>query len=1321
MKFTPFAAVTTAAALALTALVAAPAVAADLTPIAAVQGTGDATPILGQTVTVEGVVTGYYGQPSNYRGLYLQTAGSGGAAADATPGASDGVFVYFNAANPAVAVGDLIQVTGVAGENGSQTQVSATTPAAFTIVTAGVGVPEATPLPDTAVGAAREALEGMLVQPTGTYTLASTHELYNFGSLWLTAGPAAVVPTEVADAGSPEAVAIAADNLARRLVVDDGYSIRVDNALHVGEQPYFTKDTVVRLGDTYVAPAKAMILGYGFNLWRLQPQTPLTDASPAEYKPTFTATNPRPASAPVVGGDVQFGSFNVFNYFTTLSSVDGNARGAATAAQFAIQKSKIVAAINGLGADIVALEEVQNSATFGQPVDTALADLVGGLNAAAGAGTWDYVRSPAALSEPGNDAIMTAIIFKPSLAEPVGASFADTDAVWSIARKPVAQTFDIGGRDVTVIANHLKSKSAPAGGGTEPADGQGFFNTERTAQANRLVTFVEGITADPAKGDDVIMLGDFNAYGQEDPVQALTAAGFTDLVPSTTDDQYTYSFNGALGSLDHAFATPSLASAVTGVGVWGINSSEWSDRGYAYPATEAGTPWRASDHDPVVVGVTSAAVPVTIDLLSINDFHGRLEADPAANVAGAAVLAGTVKSYEAANPNTLFVGAGDLIGASTFTSFIADDQPTIDAFNAMGLDASSFGNHEFDKGRADVDDRILEEADWPYLAANIYDTSTGAPAYQQYEIRDMSGVKVAFVGAVTEDLPTLVSPGGISTLDVKPVVTEVNRVADQLSDGDASNDEADVIVLLVHEGAETPALASATNDSKFGRIVTGADANIDMIISGHTHLAYDHEIPIPGTDKVRPVISSGQYGEKYAHTTLTVDGDSHELISATSDILPLPGAAAPDAEVAAIVAAAKADADVLGAVQLGSVTADVLRGKTAAGAESRASESTIGNLIADAQLAAATDLGAQVAIMNPGGIRADLAFAPDGSITFREAATVQPFANTLVTLDLTGAQLKQVLEQQWQPAGAARPFLKLGVSKGLTYTYDPTAASGARIGTVYLNGVAVTPGQVVKVVTNSFLSTGGDNFTAFTSGANKADSGRIDLDAFVDYFDANSPVAPDFAQRAVGVAASAPATGTEYAVGESVTLTLSSLLFSNPGNGGPAAGNATVSLASTLLGSAPIDATLVDTTDESGRATVTFTIPAGISGAQVLTIGGPGGTAVSYPITVAAPVVPPTPVKTATYGAASKLLSFGGQGITYTTRVVAADGSKPVGTVAIYDGSKLVATVPVTTDANGRVTVTLPKLSRGIHLLTARFAGDGYVGSRAFPSLVLVL
>jgi 5'-nucleotidase len=359
--------------------------------------------------------------------------------------------------------------------------------------------------------------------------------------------------------------------------------------------------------------------------------------------------------------------------------------------------------------------------------------------------------------------------------------------------------------------------------------------------------------------------------------------------------------------------------------------------------------------------------------------------------------------------------------------------------------------------------------------------------------------------------------------------------------------------------------------------------------------------------------------------------------------------------------------------------------------------------------------------MNPGGIRTDLLFAssgagdPNGSVNYREAATVQPFANTLTTLDLTGAQLKAVLEQQWQPAGSTRPFLKLGVSEGFSYVYDPTAPAGSHIGAMYLNGALVTPGQTIHVVTNSFLAAGGDAFTAFTQGTNKADSGRIDLDAFVDYIGANSPVTPDFAQRAVGVVLTPPADGVAYEAGESVTASLSSLLFSN---GGPQSGQATVSLGSTTLGSGAIDPTIVDTLDEQGRASVTFTIPDGVFGSQTLTVTGPGGTSVSVPIELAVPV---EPVKTTSHGSVSRLISFGGRNIDYLMRVVAADGTEPVGEVTIYDGRRVLTTAALEMGDDGRLTVRLPRLTRGIHLISAVFEGDGFVDSRTWPSLVIVL
>jgi 5'-nucleotidase len=634
----------------------------------------------------------------------------------------------------------------------------------------------------------------------------------------------------------------------------------------------------------------------------------------------------------------------------------------------------------------------------------------------------------------------------------------------------------------------------------------------------------------------------------------------------------------------------------------------------------------------ISASAAQAADPVAIDIVSINDFHGRLEAGapPTATAptspAGAAVLAGMVDSYRAANPNTAFVAAGDLIGASTFTSFIQQDQPTIDAFNAMGLDASSFGNHEFDLGRTDVDERILPAANWDYLGANLYEAGTESPAFQEFSLEQFGEVTVGFIGAVTDELPSLVSPAGIDTLTVGPVVPAVNRVADQLSDGDETNGEADVVVLLVHEGAATPTIEAATDDSRFGQIVTGANANVDAIVSGHTHLAYDFDIPIPGTETTRPVYSSGQYGERYSHLALSVDPVSGDILSIGAEVLDLYGAFDPDPEVAAIVADAVAVATVEGSVKVGDVTADFNRAVQSDGAENRGGESDIGNFVADVQLWSTVDKGAQLAFMNPGGIRANLTYPAnpttpgdaDGVVTYQEAAGIQPFANTLVTMDLTGAQIKEALEQQWQPAGASRPVLHLGVSEGFEYTYDPTGAAGDRIRSMYFEGAPIGPDDVFTVVVNSFLAAGGDNFGAFATGSNVADSGKVDLASMVDYFVANPVATPDYGQRAVGVGLSAP-DADGYTPGDEVTLSLSSLLMSKDG---PREGTVVVSADGVELASASIDPTIVDTTDEVGRATVTVRVPEVAAGPLALTIAVAGtDTSIEVPIEVTAPPV----------------------------------------------------------------------------------------------------
>jgi 5'-nucleotidase len=629
---------------------------------------------------------------------------------------------------------------------------------------------------------------------------------------------------------------------------------------------------------------------------------------------------------------------------------------------------------------------------------------------------------------------------------------------------------------------------------------------------------------------------------------------------------------------------------------------------------------------------------VVIDIIGINDFHGRIESGfHQSPVAGAAVLAGAVRDFRAANENTIFVSAGDNIGASTFTSFVAGDQPTIDVLNEMGLEVAALGNHEFDQGRVDVDDRVIPASDFPLLGANIYEASTGEPAYDEYWVKEVDGVRVGFIGANTEDLPALVSPAGIRSLEVGSIVDATNRVAAQLTDGDEANGEADVVVLLVHEGPPTSALADVVGENNFGEIVTGLSDDVHAIFSGHTHLQFAYQLPVEGwaDGLTRPVVHGGQYGEALAHVQLTVDRDTKQLVDTASAVVPLgtntatPPANAnwvanfePVASVQAIVDAAVAQANELGAVRIGEVTADIRRAVQSNGTtENRGGESTLGNLVADMQLWATSELDTEIAFMNPGGLRADLVYGTDGTVTFRQAAVVQPFANTLVTMDLTGRQVVAVLEEQWQPEGASRPFLKLGVA-GATYTYDPTAARGERITEVFVGDERLDLDASYRVVVNSFLAAGGDNFFTLAEGTDRADSGRVDLQAAVDFMNAQSPVSPDLAQRAVGVRlVDAPADG--YAAGDEVEVHLSSLLFSRAAGQGD---EVVLSIGGEEVARSAIDPTVVDATDEQGRAHVTFTVPAGLTGEVVdveVTVPG-SGTATSFRLPLAAVVVAPS-------------------------------------------------------------------------------------------------
>ena len=528
-----------------------------------------------------------------------------------------------------------------------------------------------------------------------------------------------------------------------------------------------------------------------------------------------------------------------------------------------------------------------------------------------------------------------------------------------------------------------------------------------------------------------------------------------------------------------------------------------------------------------IVPVQAPSDTVDLQILGINDFHGRLEENARGREAGAAVLAGAVAQLRDENPNTVFVSAGDNIGASTFTSFSQQDNPTLDALAAAGLQVSAVGNHELDRGFDDLVNRVIPRGGFPQLAANVYRAGTTTPALQESWVTEVDGVSVGFIGVLTESTPSLVTPTGIAGLVFGDALEATNRVAEDLQDGDPTNGEADVVVLLAHEGAGTSDCAAiAAAQDPFGELVRGASDRVDAILSGHTHLTYDCAYPVAGwaEGQLRPVVQAGQYGTHLSRLQLTVDRDTKAVTSLAADLLPLhDGTVAQypaDPTVAGIVADAVAQAEEVGSVVVGRITGDITRAVAPDGTADRSAESSLGNLVADMQLWATSNAAfagepARIAFMNAGGLRADLLYTGDGSVTFADVASVQPFANTLVTMDLTGAQIAAVLEQQWRAEGASQTKLHLPVSEGLTYTYDPDAALGEHILSISLDGEALDAAATYRVVMNSFLAAGGDAFTTFAEGTDRADTGQVDLAAAVAYFEAHPVVAPPAVGRSV--------------------------------------------------------------------------------------------------------------------------------------------------------------------------------------------------------------
>jgi predicted extracellular nuclease len=574
--------------------------------IAQIQGSGSTSPLVGQTVATRGVVTKVLNN-----GFYLQDP-----LGDGNPNTSEGIFVFTSAPVSALAVvGNELRVSGMVTEFATGTGADAVanpvtelTSPALTLVSVGNSVlPTSIILPETTEGDL-ERFEGMLVSIQTTLTASQNFFQGRYGQVTLAAEGRLQKPTNLFPAGSPEALALADENARRRIILDDGTSLQNPNPT-----PYFAADNTLRAGDTVTSITGVIDYGLATNLtngisdYKIHPTEPVV----------FSRENPRTTVPEAVGGNVRVGSFNVLNYFTTLNAAGSagcypsgtvsDCRGANSAAEFQRQRNKIIPAILGLNADVVGLMEIENNG------NTAAQDLVSGLNAVAGAGTWATIPMPTGGS--GTDAIRVAMIYKPTRVSLVGGAVSDTNAIHN--RPPLAQTFAVAnGEKFSVVVNHFKSKgSCPVSASdvnADQGDGQGCWNVLRTEQATALAGFISTLqSVDP----DVVIVGDLNAYGKEAPVLELAAKGFVDQIARFNTAGHSYVFDGEAGYLDHALATASLSAQISGALHWHINADEPSVIDYnvefKQPVCAACGPdyytpsvYRSSDHDPVLLGLS---------------------------------------------------------------------------------------------------------------------------------------------------------------------------------------------------------------------------------------------------------------------------------------------------------------------------------------------------------------------------------------------------------------------------------------------------------------------------------------------------------------------------------------------------------------------------------------------------------------------------------------------------------------------------------------------------------------------------------------------
>jgi 5'-nucleotidase len=527
-----------------------------------------------------------------------------------------------------------------------------------------------------------------------------------------------------------------------------------------------------------------------------------------------------------------------------------------------------------------------------------------------------------------------------------------------------------------------------------------------------------------------------------------------------------------------------------------------------------------------------------VQLLAINDFHGNLQPPSGSsgriavgpggatvNAGGVEYLATWIKSLRTTNPNTITVGAGDIIGASPLISGLFHDEPTIEAMNALGLDVTGVGNHEFDEGIDELlrmqfgnqlggngchpvdgcqDGTPFGGSLFQYLAANVFYEGTQNTIFPPYEIHKIGNAKIAFIGLTLEGTPLIVTPAGVAGLEFRPEVPTINDLVAKLRNEQGVR----AFVVLIHQGGfQNGPFPLGYQDSDrcdnfsgdIVPIVNGLSSQVDVVISAHTHQPYICRI------NGKLVTSASSFGRLITDIDLQISGQTKDVVSATAHNVIVTRDVAPDPAETEIINKYNALSGPIANRVVGSQSADMTKTNNAAG------ESALGDVIADAQLASTspTDFGgAVVAFMNPGGIRADLpcsqpctATSP-APVTYNQLFTVQPFNNVMTVKTMTGDMIYRLLEQQFTGANGI-----LQVSNGFEYSWSPTATPHVVPDSVKINGVPVNKTAPYRVAMNNFLASGGDGFTVFNEGTDPL-GGEIDLDALVNYFMHNSPVGP---------------------------------------------------------------------------------------------------------------------------------------------------------------------------------------------------------------------